>query len=330
MQGRRNIGRFAAIVGTGVVALGLVIFATVKLTSSPGSANGAVATWETASAILEAAATRRDQEEWAEALAIYREGVETFPKDQAIRLAYAEALLGESDLEGAFEEFEAASAIGSLDAETHFTAGNVAAMVDRHEVAAVHFAEAQRLDGKDARYPLYLGMMQRQLKQDDEAFASFSFARTLDPNLAEAHAMIADIMLGQNKPKIALQQVRTARRLEPENLEWRLIEARAYKRDNMPKDALDVLIGVDPAERATLPVLTLMEECYGMLRRPDHAAALWAEASSLKPDDPELAFRAALAFERANALDEARRFAAVAARLGHSDAPDLVQRLGEG
>jgi hypothetical protein len=64
-----------------------------------------------------------------------------------------------------------------------------------------------------------------------------------------------------------------------------------------------------------------------MLQRPGDAAAIFANAVEARPRHPELAFEAAVWYERAGDLANARAFAERASMLGSEPGRQMVERL---
>jgi tetratricopeptide (TPR) repeat protein len=280
--------------------------------------------------IVKAARTYELQGEPGRAEAIYREALARFPASGPLYAAYAEFLVGQRRYAEAYTEYEKALAVGERTAAGEFAAGLAASLAGRHDRAVEHFAAAQALEPASATIALHLGQAQMASGELDAARASLVRSLRLDEDQAVAWGMLAEISLRQNNAAMALQHIRRARLLEPANLAWRLIEARAHRRANDPRSALEVLAGVAESEQRDRAVLRLMAECYGMLSRPSDAAALLARASDAEPEAAWLAVEAAEWFERAGDAVSARRYAARAADLGDARAERLLERLGSG
>lgn len=281
-------------------------------------------------AILKSARTYALQREAGKAEAIFKEAIAQFPQTRALHLGYAEFLMAEGRAAEAYPHYETALAVGPATAEAEFAAGVAAGLASRPERAVEHFAGAQALAPGDTKVALYLGQAQMKLGQDDAARATLVRALKLDEDLAIAWGMLAEISLKQNSPVMALQHIEKARALEPRSLAWRLIEARAHRRGNEPRKALEVLAGASDEEKASAAVARLMSECFGMLSRPADAAAVLARASDAAPDSAGLALEAAAWFERAGIVESAKAYAERAAGLGDAKAAQLLERLSVG
>jgi len=277
--------------------------------------------------ILDSSLQYMNAGEFEKAQAILGEATRQHAEDQDLRVAHAKALVALERPGAAYEQMEAALAIGPRRHELEFLAGTCAASAKRLDRALEHFAMAQTGDPSEVQYPIYLGQVQRQLGMADKAKASLLRAVNLDPENAIARGTLADMFLTENKVSMARQQIEVARRIEPEAPQWRVIEARVLKRSAEPEKALLVLQGLSEEERMTLPVLRLTAECFGMLQKPKTAGDLYARAVDAKPRHPEVAFEAALWYDRAGEAELAKSFAERAAMLGSEQAKQLVDRL---
>ncbi|MBL9032982.1 MAG: tetratricopeptide repeat protein [Phycisphaerae bacterium] len=280
------------------------------------------------SELVESGRRMMQRGDWGAARAVLGEAASRHADDQGVRIALAEACLGARDFAAAYEQYEKALAIGPREGSLEFAAGQAASSAGLNERAIEHFSMAQSADPKNAAYALRLGLTLRKAGRNAEAKATLLRAANLDPDLAHAWGMLADIALAENNVNLALQHVARARGLQPEAMEWRLIEARALKRHGDPERALHLLVPLDASQRREPPVARLIAECHGMLGRHAQAADAIALASLAMPTDGVLAYDAAAAFERAGNRAKAIEHAKRAAMLGNSAAPKLLAKLG--
>jgi tetratricopeptide (TPR) repeat protein len=277
--------------------------------------------------ILNAARDLLRTGEHAKADAVLAAAIEQYPREQVLLLARAELLAGAKRAEEAYALYARALEVGPREGEIEFAAGTVASMAGKHEAAAEHYRAAQVKMPRDHRPPLYLAQVQVRLRQTDAAKANLVLAGTINPEVAVTWGTLADLELAAGDSALALQHVRRARDLEPRVTLWRVIEARALKRDGRPEEAIQVLQGVDPAERFEPAVLTLMGECLGLLRRPGEAAAIYVAAAEHDAGNPRLALEAALWLERAGERARAAEWAQRAKLLGAQGADAALARL---
>ncbi len=281
-------------------------------------------------AILDAADRLVQQGEADRAEAVLRAAVGEQPGDQELRLALAGACVLQQKLAEAYQQYEAALAIGPRVPEVEFIAGTVASQLRRLDRAEEHFSAAQASDPTDARFPLYLAQVQIGQGRHEEARKNLMLATTLDDSLAIAWGTLAQLSLRSNDPNVALGLVRRARELEPSVVVWRLLEARARNRiggEDQLARALAVLEGLPPHQRQRLDVLGVMGESYGLLGRPAEAAGVFAAAAAARPDDGELQLEAAIWHERIGELDAALGYARRAEALGVEAGAKMVARL---
>lgn len=280
--------------------------------------------------ILKASNTLVQRGELDRAEAVLRAAVVEQPDDQELRLALAGACVLRQKLDEAYAQYEAALAIGPRPPEIEFTAGTVASQLRRLERAEEHFSAAQAGDPSDPRFPLYLAQVQIAQGRPDEAQRNLLLTTRLDETIAVAWGSLAQLALQENEPNVALQLVERARALEPSVVVWRLIEARACNRAGKAERALVALDGVPDAERQKNEVLAVLGASYGLLGRPQDAAAEFEAAAAARPDDPRLLLDTAVWCERAGELDKARAYAERAAALGSEGGAKMAERLAAG
>lgn len=278
-------------------------------------------------AVLNSAQALVRDGELSKADAVLTSAIGQYPTEPRLYLSRAELLVSQKQPGEAYSMYEKALAIGPREGPIEFDAGTVASMAGRLDRAVEHYQAAQRAMPRDHRPALYLAQVQLKLRRTEEAKANLVLAGTLNPDVAIIWGTLADVELAENKSGLALQHVAKARQLEPRVTLWRLLEARALKRDGRPEEALQTLIGVDDAEKRSGPVVTLMAECYGMLNRPKDAAVLLVDAAGAASEDGALALQAALWLERAGDLPKAGEWAQRAKLLGAPGAEEAAARL---
>ena len=324
--------------GWTLLAVGLLFIAAaaavVTALRGPAPASGAAAgtAQKNVDDVLNAVLAFKRDGENAKAEAVLKQAIAEFPADPRLHVEFAEVLASTSRPAEALAHYEKALAIGPRDAQTEFAAGTAAFMADNLTAAETHYAAAQSADKTDWKAPLFLAQI--QLKQGspakaEEAKKNLLLAAGLNPDTATPWGSLAEIALRENKPAIALQHIKKARELEPRVTLWRVIEARALKRDNQPEAALQVLIGLDRAQQREPGVMQTMAECFGMLNRPQDAAAMYAKASDTDINNGPWAMEAALWLEKSGEKQRAIIYATRAAGEDVAGAAELLARLRE-
>lgn len=328
---------------SGVLLVGgaflLSTFVTAKPQPGPASARDSVTVIETG---LASASEYQRGGQYAEAAAILGKLAEQAPTDRAVRLAYAQALLGQKRYEQALPQFDAAIALSSSTsavpgttgqqrdpvlAQLHFEAGTCANAAGLIDEASEHYQSAQTLDAGEPRYPLYLAMIQVRADQDAAAMASLVRAIKLNPDLAEAWGTMAELELKSNRLSLAQQHLDKAMKLQPEVSRWRIAEARILNRQGDPERAATILQALPPGELGSKSVMSLLAESFGMMRKPGDAGAMYERAYRNTPNDSELAYLAATWYQRAGQPGKARTHAQTASTLGHAGAKELLAGL---
>jgi predicted Zn-dependent protease len=267
---------------------------------------------------------------YVEAEALYKQVTASHPEAQAVRVEYARLLAAQKRPSEAYEQYKAAISLGPVEPEVQLEAGTAASMSGQLNLAIEHYSAAQTAAPTDYRAPLFLAQTQLKLKRTDEAKANLLMAAKLNPNqAAPAFATLAQVYLSESKFDIALQQIEEARKLDPKSTVYRVIQARALKGVARPQDALDLLIGLDEAQKHEPGVMQVMAECYGLLGRKLDIAKMYAQASDAEPTNGQWAFEAAVAFERAGENKQGLEYAKRAAALDVKGAAAVAERLSK-
>lgn len=298
---------------------------------------------------LAAAATYQRDSKFAESAAILAKLAEQSPTDQRVRLAWGQALLGMKEYAKAYAQYEAALAlepnasnpgaagVNPRAGQLHAEAGSVAFLAQLPARAVEHYSMAQTAEPTNPRHPLYLAMAQLRVAEtsnspselESAAMASLVRATLLDPDMGEAWGTMAELELRRNHADLAAQHLEKALKLQPESTKWRLVQARVLNRQSKPEDAVAVLSGLPAADRMSKPVLKLLGESFGLLKRPGDAADAYQRAAEQNTGDAELWYQAAVWHQRAGRTEPARKAAKLAASLGSQEARELVSVLGE-
>ncbi len=319
----------AALVGGTVYVLrGAVLAPQGPGAADPESPHVDVAT--RVEGALEEAGRAMGNGDYGVAETISRQAIQKAPEDQALHLMHARSLVAQQRFAEAYGSFESALAIGPAAGPLQFEAGTVASRSGQPERAIEHYSMAQADDPVEPRYPLYLGMV--QLKSGDRSAAVASLIRSthLDPELAEAWGTLAEIAYLENSLGVAAKHLGKARRLQPSSTKWKLLDAKILKRQNNPRQAALLLATLAEEDRREPPVLELLSQCHAMLGDPASAAEAYAEAFNATPDDPELAYHAAIWWKRAGDPARSQRFAEASAGLGHAEAIALLADIADG
>ena len=309
------------------IAIVVAIKGTGKGPTNLNTSDGQLAQGQTADAILNSFLALQRENRLSEAEAVLKAGVAQYTQEQRMAAAYAEFLAIQRRPEESYAMFERALAIGPRVAALEFNAGTVAVKIGKRDRAIEHYAAAQAQDPTDYRYPLFLAQVQLQDNQIDESRMNLFMAARLKDDAPVVWGTLAEIALRENSLDIALQHITKARALEPQYWLWRLLEARTWKRKGEPQKGLDLLVGLDDADKGRLSVLNEMSECYGLLGTPEEAADAFALFSDRAPTDADLAMQAAIWSDRVKRPNQAVRFAERAANLKVVGAEALLERL---
>ncbi len=139
------------------------------------------------------------------------------------------ALKGIEELAGALENYEIALVFDPKFAQAHYEMGQVYLMMDDRINAAVHFAEAAKLDPDNDLPPEALASLGTaaeweararealQAGDTDAALEAVLILRVLEPEDVDKVVLHAEIVEAMDKPDIALELYQEALEMAPEN-----------------------------------------------------------------------------------------------------------------
>lgn len=249
--------------------------------------------------VLQAAASRAQVSDWAGAEVILREAARTYPGVPRIHQTFAECLLQAGKRPDALEQYEKAIAAGEPDADLLTIAGTVASSVGKPQRAIELYRQATVKSPEKGEAFLLLGQVQMKHATLDEAKASLLQAGRLITDRGVIWGTLAEIGLRENKLQLAEQYIVKARQIEPNMLDWRLIEARLRNRLNQPEKSVAILGGLSETELLQRRTARLLSESMSMMGEKREAMELLCRASEANLSDAELAMDAAAASERA-------------------------------
>lgn len=318
-----------AIMALLVLIGGLVVWRSFAPSGTPGPRSGAVriADEELIAEVVESASRQLDAGEYGPARRILEEAVLDYgDRTDLLGLLY-QAHLGLHEYEEAYDVIVRAIELGDATAEMHDAAAMAADECGKLEEADRQFAMAMSLDPTNPKYPLYRAQVLIKLGRDDEARRYLLETIKIDDQQEFAWGTLAQLALRENEPDLALQYIGNARSINPGRVTWMLLESKSYRRKNRPEQAALMLTALPEAARDQISVIEELAQCYGMLRRPRDAAALWANRADEHPDEWRAACEAAEWYDRADDRRRAMYYAEIAALL----APDelRVTRLME-
>lgn len=261
----------------------------------------------------------------AQAIVVLDRAITVYPDSQDLRLALAKARMVRQEWGLALAAFREAIRIGPATAPLLFQAGTVADDAGDLDAAAELFTRARFTDPREPAYAFNLAMVQIKQGQDTAARTSLLGVIKLDKDNAKAWGTLAQLELKTNELGLAEQHIAEARSREPDVVRWRVTQARILNRQNKAQDALDLLIGLAPADRLSEGALQTMAESLGLLRQPARAAALYEQALAIRAGDGELAYQAAMWHERAGNAEAARDYLTRAASMGHAGAKKALE-----
>ncbi len=183
----------------------------------------------------------------------------------------------------AYEQYQLAVALDPESAGLQQSAGVMAMAAGKPDDALAHFMQAAKLDPRNPQYSLFAAQLLIQRKRYDEAKTHLEQVLKVDPDEAVAHASLAVIAMETGDFDKALVHAREARRIDPTNVDVRVQEAKVLRRSGRPKEALELLVGLSPAERAQEPVAYEISGGYEAMKDYLNAARTWEHCVKTNP-----------------------------------------------
>lgn len=328
----------AALAALGACVLVIVIGWRVMTKSRGESDDPRRVAMEDLRLVIESAEILRLQGEATKSEMVLREAVTRYGELQDVHVALAELLIDKSSalmdeeesapvLNEAYACYARAVEIGPKAADLEFVAGTVASKLGRWDRALMHYSVAQSMEPREPRYALFLAQVQLRENQFEAAKKHLKTASDLDPESATAWGTLAEVALREGDVQVAMEYVSRARAIEPANPVWRVIEARALLRSDQPRQAIDVLVGLDESRKQEIGVLSVLVEGYERLGMFEEAATLYDKAAGAHPSNGEIALGAARRLQRVGRTADAKKHAERAKLLGVDGAMELIRTI---
>lgn len=183
----------------------------------------------------------------------------------------------------AYEQYQLAVAIDPKSAGLQHSAGIMAMAAGRSDDALARFEQAAKLDPRNPQYSLFAAQLLIQRKKFDQARVYLEQVLAVDPDEAVAHASLAVIAMETGDFDKAIVHAREARRIDPTNVDVRVQEAKVLRRAGRPKEALELLVGLSPAERAQEAVAYEVSSSYEAMKDYLNAARAWEHCVKTNP-----------------------------------------------
>lgn len=173
------------------------------------------------------------------------------------------------------------------------SAGEIALLAGRSARALELFREAETLDPENPKHPLYAAQMLTQMERYDEARIAIERVITLDFDEPYAYATLAAIELEEGNFDLALEAIREARLISPQELGFRVVEAKVLRRSGQPEAALALLVPLKGELATEEMVVHERAASHTALGQHTAAAAVWAARCRAVPGEWRSALRAA-------------------------------------
>ena len=232
----------------------------------------------------------------------------------------------------AWESYRKATDLDAANAGLLHSAGLIALTAGEQAAALDLFVKAETLDHSNPQFPLFAAQVLMQQKKLDEAEAALKRALAIAPEEPFVHASLAMLALERNDFETAHTEISIARSAEPDSIDFRAQQAKIFRRQNQPREALELLIGLDEPSRAKEAVAFEIASAYEALGEQTKAAEAWVLCARANPRSPT-AFtaivHAADLYLKSGDATEAGRWVNIAGQLRPeaAEVQELRQRL---
>jgi len=189
---------------------------------------------------------------------------ERYPDHPDVMKKRVEVLLHDGKKQEAYAAIQTYLKVVPTDAPAHFQAGVIANTLGKVEESVSHFKNACSADNGNPQYPLYLGQMFAKQRDWTQAKIYLAAAANLQPDEATAWGTLGQIALEENYLPMATQYMDRARKIDPDSLHWRVLQARILRRENKPAEALTLLNAMPDGDRWTPTVVNEAALCRAM------------------------------------------------------------------
>ena len=253
-----------------------------------------------------------------------------YPDSAAGHTLRGQVLMYSGRLDLAIGSLERSLEIEPRQAGIHRLTGTAAMKLDRLEVARHHYEQALSIEPDDGGHAVFLANVQHKLGNNDEAVTTLLAAIRHDSQLHSAYALLSDIYAGQNKPGLAMDQIKRAIETAPTGytstrVAYTLKRAALLRRDNQPAESLALLDALPPDARHRADVLRDTATSWALLGKPTMAAAHYEKVLMIDPSNDHAAAEAARWWLKAGEPEGARRNLKALRRINprHAAIPDL-------
>jgi tetratricopeptide (TPR) repeat protein len=247
----------------------------------------------------------RQQENWAQAAAVYTEVLRQDPNFPEAHTKLSLVLYRIGDGEGALREAKTALARTPQNAEAFKNAGLALDILGKPDAALVQYREALRIKPDYPYVHLDIALILSARRDFDGAIAENKKAIALDPNFTDAHENLGIAFDNKGDHDSAIRETREAKRLSPSSYSPRHNLAASLMNAQLYPQAIQEFRELE----AMFPDVGICHLCLGRaLRYTGDAKGAEKElrlAATLDPSDPEPLVALGNLFQDSSDLDAA-------------------------
>lgn len=297
-----------------------VFLATGCGPSQPAPASAPAVSDRTTDAAIATAEQLIEESRWKEAESVLTALVVKAPTN-----AHAHELLGEvlssiaveardagrteefqTGIQRAFDSYMKAVSLAPGQAGLHHAAGVIADLAGRPDEARALYQRASDLAPDNPQFLLYLAQSASRAEEYPKATAALVKLLRIEPDEPWAYACLAEVELAEERYNMALDHIRQARSIAPEELGFRSTEAKILRRLHQPENALELLLALPVEQQLTEPITFEIAVCHTMLGDHFKAAEAWERCCRADAQNWRAACEASECYIRARRLDLAK------------------------
>jgi len=245
--------------------------------------------------------------------------IDRAPNEPRARELFAQTLLAEASekreqgrqrasrqlMQEAYEHYRHATELRPADAGLHQSAGEVAQAAELFEMALQHFERADEINPGETKHGFFAAQVLLLQGKADRAETRLNRVLELSPDEPLVYASLANLYVERGEYEAALDWIREARRIDPRELSFRVIEAGIHRRSGDPRTAAELLMPLPAAERSRPMVADELGRSLEEIDEVEAAGEVWTLVFSANEHHEE-AWRWAVHAGRAR-LAEGRR-----------------------
>ena len=234
------------------------------------------------------------EERYSQSAEIFEQVTVIDPKNKKAFLGLGESYQAIANFSGALKAYLTAAVLDPTDAEPLFKAGTVYLETDRYREAITQFERAIKINNLYPRLYYSIGRAAFLAGDLDGAINAASQEKKMNPNLADAYLLSAEIYTTRSQFQKCAAEYQQAIKLRPQGADIYVRLARCY-RQSANLDIAEAMVNVAASKESGMPEIYREQgaiyEQRGDLRSAAQAYAKYLALSPNAPDKNEIEIR---------------------------------------